>query len=183
MLLSLLSAFLLSPSPPPPPKDLGFARILGVDLMTVGRQLPPVAPPPPVATLMVVITDLFTKWPIAIPVKEVTAKVIAEILLNDVIALYGPMEQLQSDRGTSFMARVVRELCHMFDIQKTYSTAYRAQVNGQTERYNLVLLDALSKLSADFPNKWDKFIPMVLWSSRSSPCENTGYSPFYLMEI
>ena len=31
-----------------------------------------------------VITDLLTKWPIAIPVKEVTAKVIAKILLNDV---------------------------------------------------------------------------------------------------
>ena len=82
---------------------------------------------------IVIITDLFTKWPIAIPVKEVTAKVIAEILLNDVIALYGPMKQLQSDRGTSFMARVVRELCHMFDIQKTCSTAFRAQVNDQTE--------------------------------------------------
>ena len=44
MLLSLFSAFLLSPSPPP--KDFGFARISGVDLMTVGRggncpQLPP----------------------------------------------------------------------------------------------------------------------------------------------
>ena len=54
LLLSLLSAFLLSPSPPPPtPKDFGLARISGVDLMTVGGggQLPPVAPLP-MATLM-----------------------------------------------------------------------------------------------------------------------------------
>ena len=64
--------------------------------------------------------------------------------MNYVIALYELMEQLQSDRGTSFMAHLVRELCHLFNIQKTNSTAFRAQVNGQTERYNLVLLDALS---------------------------------------
>ena len=46
LLLSLLSAFHLYPSPPPPSKNFGFARISGVDLMTVGGggncpQLPP----------------------------------------------------------------------------------------------------------------------------------------------
>ena len=73
--------------------------------------------------------------------------------------------------GTSLiMSHVVRELFHIFKIQKIHWAAFRAQVNGQIERYNLVVLDTLSKVFVDFPNyKWDKFIYMLLRSSRSSP--------------
>ncbi|VDP44616.1 unnamed protein product [Echinostoma caproni] len=49
---------------------------------------------------------------------------------------WGAPIQLHSDRGSSFVNQVVAKLCQVCGIQKTNTTAYHPQANGQTKRTN-----------------------------------------------
>ena len=51
---------------------------------------------------ILVMTDHFTKYAIAIPTKNQTAKVVAEALWDNVIARYGWPVRLHSDQGRYF---------------------------------------------------------------------------------
>ncbi len=130
---------------------------------------------------LLVLQDWFTKWPIAIPIPDITAKTVATALLEHVILIFGPCTQLHTDLGKQFTSSVMREVCNFFSINKSFSTAYRPQVQGLVERFNGTLVTALSKLCNDHQTDWDVYVPMVLWGYRTVPNASTGYSPFKLL--
>jgi len=50
--------------------------------------------------------DYFTKWPEAIPLKDMTAKSVAGVLLS-VILTWGPRAELLSSQEPEFMAELI----------------------------------------------------------------------------
>ncbi|VDI48099.1 Hypothetical predicted protein [Mytilus galloprovincialis] len=94
---------------------------------------------------IVVIGDYFSKWAEAFPLKNHTAPVIAEILIDQFISRFGAPFQLHSDQGPEFESRLISELCKLLGIDKTRTTTYHPQSDGQVERFNRTLLSMLSK--------------------------------------
>jgi hypothetical protein len=116
-----------------------------------------------------------------IPLPDISATTVATALLQKVLLIYGPCKQLQTDLGKQFTAALLKEICNYFNINKSFSTAYRPQVQGLVERFNSTLLQSLSKLCNDRQSDWDRQLQLVLWAYSTTPHSSTGYSPYKLL--
>lgn len=60
---------------------------------------------------ILVITDHFTKYAVAIPTKDQKATTVARCLWEQFLVHYGPPERLHSDQGRDFESQIIKELC------------------------------------------------------------------------
>ena len=96
------------------------------------------------------------------------AKTVAENLVNEVIARYGAPERIHTDQGRNFEAQLFKEMCNLFNIEKTRTTPYHLQNDGMEERMNRTIQDMLAKYVADHQRDWDVHLPLVMMAYRSS---------------
>ena len=129
---------------------------------------------------VLVMTDHFTKYAIAVPTKNQTAKVVAEALWDNLISHYGWPARLHSDQGRDFESKVIKELCKMGGIEKSRTTPYHPQGNP-VERFNRTVLKMLGTLHASKKVEWRKHIKPLTHAYNCTVNETTGYSPYYLM--
>ena len=124
--------------------------------------------------------DDATRWPEAIPLRDITASSVAEALFS-IFTRLGCPKIILSDQGTQFMSNVMRELYSLLGIHHIHTSPYHAQANGKCERWNGTLKAMLKRVAADSPRDWDRYVPAVLWAYRELPHETTGFSPYYLL--
>ena len=130
---------------------------------------------------ILVITDHFTKFSVAVPTKNQTAKTTADVLLNNFIYPYGIPTKLLSDQGANFESAVIKELCQMLNIDKLKTSIYHPQCNGISERYNRTLLSMLSTLEDSKKANWKDHISALCFAYNATKHESTKFSPFELM--
>ena len=130
---------------------------------------------------VIVFQDYLTKWPIVCPIPDQKANRIAQILVDEVIPLFGVPEALLSDRGTNLLSHLMKDLCGLLGIKKLNTTAYHPECDGMVERFNRTLKTMLHKHAARFGNQWDCYLSGVVWAYRNVPHESTGEKPSFLM--
>ena len=136
---------------------------------------------PLVVKNVLVITDHFTRYTLAVVTKDQTAKTIAKVFYERFIAVFGVPVKLLSDRGANFTSALVEELCAAFGIQKCQTTAYHAQCNGQVEHFHQMLFCMIGKLACDKKAQWEQHLPELLQAYNSTQSVVTGFLPHYLM--
>ena len=130
---------------------------------------------------IMVVGDYFTRWMEAFPIPNQEAATVAEKLIDEVFLRFSIPEQLHSDQGHQFESKLIAEVCHLLNIQKTRTTPYHPQSDGLVERFNRTLLDMLSTCTKDHPFDWEHHIRKVCMAYNSSVQASTGYTPFYFM--
>lgn len=78
---------------------------------------------------ILVLTDHFTKYAVAFPTPNQKAKTVAKCLWDNFIVYYGIPERIQSDQGTDFESKLIKELCEVVGIQKSRTTPYHPRGN------------------------------------------------------
>lgn len=126
------------------------------------------------------IQDLLTKYAVAIPLKETTSYVIAEVFLKHFICIYGAPRALLTDQGSVFFTSIMRNLAKRFRIDHYRTTAYHPQSNGSIERSHHVLTEYL-KMYTNADANWDEHLPTAMFSYNTSVHEGTLYTPFALI--
>src|SRR5215216_5852692 len=130
---------------------------------------------------IIVAMDYFTKWPEAKPIPDIKSETVAKFIFDEIICRHGVPDELLSDRGTSFLNKVVDALCEKFQTKHRLTSAYRPQTNGMVERFNRTIGECLAKLIADKEKEWDEYVESVLFAYRTMKHNTTGYTPFYLL--
>lgn len=131
---------------------------------------------------LLVMVDFFTKWAEATALPNQEARTVAEAILGRWITRFGTPDQIHSDQGSNFESRLLHELCTRMGIQKTRTTAYHPQGNGQTERTNRSILNLLRSFVAQASHDiWDDLVPHCLLAYRSTVHQTTGYTPALMM--
>ena len=130
---------------------------------------------------ILVITDHFTRYAQAYPTRNQTATTTAKCLFDNFIVHYGFPSRLHSDRGRNFESSVIAELCRIANVDKSRTTPYHPQGNGQTERFNQTLLNMLGTLEEDKKVEWKKHVPTMVHAYNSTRHESTGLTPHFLM--
>lgn len=130
---------------------------------------------------ILMMVDQFTKWVECIPLPAQTAEVTARAAINEFFTRFGYPLQIFTDQGTNFTSELFTKMCKMLEIHKTRTTPFRASANGQVERFNRTLMDAVRCYVSKTPREWDEYIPQIAAALRSSVNRSTGYTPNMLM--
>ena len=130
---------------------------------------------------VLVITDHFTKFAVAVPCRNQSAKTTATVLFKEFIEHFGFLVRLHSDQGRNFEGNIIKELCKLANIRKSRTTPYHPQGNGVCERFNRTLLNMLGTLSDQQKKDWKSYLGSVTHAYNCTEHDVTGFSPFFLM--
>ena len=130
---------------------------------------------------ILVVSDYFTKWVEAYPMKDMEAKTVAEVLVEGYISRMGVPMIIHSDQGRNFESKLFKQMCDLLGIKKTRTTAFRPCSNGLVERFNRTLNEMLCTTARENPLTWDKRVHLLTMAYRSTPHESTGFSPNYMV--
>ena len=129
----------------------------------------------------IVFMDYLTKWPEVYATSNQESLTIAKLIAEQIVPRHGVFRRLLSDRGGCFLSRLITDLYQLLGIEKKNTTAYHPQGDGLVERFNRTLTEMLAKTVAGDKRDWDKRLPFVLFSYRTTPQESTQETPFHLL--
>ena len=118
---------------------------------------------------ILVITDHFTRYSVAIPTINQTAQTTARVLYDNFLVHYGFPARLHSDQGRNFESAVIKQLCHITGIKKSRTTSYHAMGNGMVARFNQTLLGMLGTLTSDKKSNWKEYVIPIMALSMRAP--------------
>lgn len=130
---------------------------------------------------VLVIQDYFTKWVEAFPMADERAETVAEVLASEWVCRFGAPHTLHSDRGSNFESEVFQRMCSLFGVEKTRTTPFRPQSDGQVERFNSTLQKILATTTERCHWDWDLMIPYAVMAYRSTKHSATSLTPNFMM--
>lgn len=128
---------------------------------------------------LLVAMGYFTKWQEACAVFDQSALTTAERLVEEMFCRFGVPEELHSDQGRHFEAKVLQEVCRRLGVKKTRTTSLHPQSNGLAERFNGTLSTQLAILTDSRQRDWDHHQPLVLWSCWPRAADSGGLGVWF----
>jgi transposase InsO family protein len=136
-------------------------------------------------THILVAIDKFTKWIEYRPIVSLTSANAVEFIQETMFRFEIP-NNIITDLGSNFTSSEFFDCCEQRSIQIKYASVAHPRANGQVERANGMILDALRKKVFDksekLAGKWIKELPYVVWSLRTPPSRALhGNIPFFMV--
>ena len=105
----------------------------------------------------------------------------AKVLVRNWICRSGVPDSIHSYQGRNFESRTFSETCQLLSMNKTLSSAYHPEGNGQVENLHKTLRSMLKARVEDNPATWDEHLDFCMMAYRSSVHSSTGHTPFEFM--
>ena len=130
---------------------------------------------------VLVITDAFTKFSLAVCTPNQTAKTVAKILVEKWFHVYGIPSRIHSDQGRCFDSNIIKALCKMYGVEQSFTSPYNPRGNAFCERFNRTLFGLLKTLKSEEKADWPSHLPALVFAYNATPHASTGYQPYQLM--
>lgn len=122
--------------------------------------------------------DRFTRWPVAIPMSNMTAETVARSFISGWVSHYGVPHRISTDLGRQFESDLFGELTKLLGIHHLRTTPYHPQSNGMIERWHRTVKAAIRCHTNE---NWADFLPLVMLGLRSVIKEVAGASAAELL--
>ena len=123
--------------------------------------------------------DRLTKSAHFLPIRlDYSLDRLADLYVNEIVRLHGIPLSIVSDRDPRFTSRFWKELQSAFGTILNFSTTFHPQTDGQSERVIQVLEDMLRGCVLDFPESWDRYIPLMEFAYNNSYQSSIGMAPY-----
>lgn len=130
---------------------------------------------------LLVIIDAFTKF-INIRAVRDTKSITAIKVFKEHFSYFGVPSRLITDRGTCFTSSKFKDFTDKLKIKHILNAVATPRANGQVERFNRTISDALSaKCHGGNDNIWDEYIGEVQLGINTTINKTTGKSPSELL--
>lgn len=128
---------------------------------------------------LILAVDAFTKF---VFMKAVANTKTLPVLrfLEEIGGYFGYPSRIISDRGSAFTSKKLAEFCKQLNIKHVLTAVATPRGNGQVERYNRTILDALSARVSE-EDKWDREVYKIRWALNNTVNKSTGKSPSELL--
>ena len=130
---------------------------------------------------ILVVCDYFTKYTEAYPLKDKTARSVADALMDVWLPRYGFPLFLHSDQGKEFDNAMIHQLSELLGTVKTKTTPYHPRSDGLVERFNRTLLAMLAMFVSQEHDNWDDLLPFMMLAYNTTVHTSTGYTPYRLV--
>jgi hypothetical protein len=118
---------------------------------------------------------------VVVPLRNMTHQEVISFVQEHIIYRFGIPQTLTIDQGPSFMSHQFREFTESMKIKLLNSSPYYAQVNGQAEVSNKLLIKIIKKRIKENPRRWHEKLSEALWAHRTSRHRATKVTPFELV--
>ena len=109
-----------------------------------------------------VAVDHYSKWLIAIPLRNKTAITVTRALQHQILPHIPRIpDRILSDNGPEFASNIFNEALKEHKIEHTYSTPFTPASNGAVERMNKTVIELLKGIS-DEHAQWDEQLSKVI---------------------
>jgi hypothetical protein len=125
-------------------------------------------------THIMTMVDRTTRWPEAVPLKDVTTGSCVEVFQSCWVSRFGLPRFITTDRGVQFTSAAWKAMCSRIGDEHIVTTAYHPQSNGLVERLHRQLKEALRAHGGG--GLWVEHLPWVLLGIRAAPKEGAGVS-------
>ena len=105
------------------------------------------------------MTDLFTKNAIAVPLVSTDSAEVAREIVENWVLNFGAPNILHTGQGENFGSNLILEMCRLLGIDKSRTSPYHPQGNGQVERHNRVIADAFQSTARTTPGHGIQYCP------------------------
>lgn len=129
---------------------------------------------------IMVFVDRFTKQAHFIPFSELglDSPKLATLFRQHIVRLHGIPTDIVSDRGAIFTSHFWRSFVSTLGIKPNFSTAFRPQSDGQTERVNQTVETYLRSFANYDQSNWSNLIDLAEFSYNNSLHSSTHHTPF-----
>ena len=133
---------------------------------------------------ILLIGCVFSKFIMAVPLKEQTADVIVDAVYKKWICLHGSPRYLLSDKGSNVDGETVNEVCKKLHIEKRRTSGYHAQGNGFAERSirNVREILRTALLSKKLPQIfWRSILNSLVFAINATVSKSTQCAPYEIV--
>ena len=130
---------------------------------------------------ILVITDVFTKFSLAVCTPNQTAKMVAKILVEKWFHVYGVPSRIHSDQDRCFDSNIIKTLCKMYGIEKSFTSLYNPRGNAFCKYFNRTLFGLLKTLKVEEKADWPSYLPTLVFAYNATPHTFTSYQLYQLM--
>ena len=132
---------------------------------------------------LLTMCDHYTRFSLLIPIKDKTAPIVAQAILERYICQLGHFRLLQTDSGSEFVNAELRGMLDMMKIAHHQCSAHHAQSNGLEERSHSIINNyfRIYLEEAQGQYDWESLVPYVQHCVNQRVCSTSGASPWFLM--
>lgn len=113
--------------------------------------------------------------------KGISVSDVAKLFVNSWVFNYGPPEELIDGNGGCFKSKFFQDVCRKMSIQNSLNTTNQRQSNGQVERYNQTILEALRTYVSDHSRDWNLYTDDLTYAYTCQLHTSTIVAPFELV--